>query len=151
MWWNIISLIGTIVTVGFAIASIIAWRKSSDIYLKIAGSDSVEKLTHAQSYLASARESYNLIKNIYRSPRQNEKEIIKKLDHIESSLEKITTLLPTRHEEISSLCIEQKKVAGEIIANKQHLDAGSDFLDMDTRFTEIENAIKIKQEQLRGF
>lgn len=152
MVWNVISLIGTIVTILCAIASFLSWKSTKQYYHKIIIIEDVEKIDNALLDITDSKNQYNQILSIFGDDRGVESvDIIKKkFKKIKGYLESIRNEIPQKFEQIHKSLEEPISYIDGIIGGQLECKNSEKFRLLQSSINQIQKNLKIKKDELRG-
>lgn len=151
MFWNIASLLGTIVTIICAIASLVAWYKTKNYYHKITLVEDIEKIDMALTEIMKSKDAYNQILSIFGDNRGTSNETIKKkFKKIKEYLQNIETELPQKFNNILDLCREPIGYIDKIIGGQLQCENSNEFDKLQSNINAIQKDLKIQRDVLRG-
>lgn len=151
MFWNVTSIVGTIVTIVCAIFSLAAWTKTRKYYNKIILIEDIEKIDNALSLIKNSKDEYNQILSIFGNNRGTGVEsIIKKFKKIKDYLQNIETELPQRFQIIHDLCREPIGYIDKIIGGQNECNNSQEFERLQSNINLIQQKLKLQKDELRG-
>lgn len=150
MFWNVTSLVGTMVTIVCAIFSLVAWIHTKKYYTNIIFIEDVEKIDIAISDIKSSQVEYNNILRVFGNDRGvNVETVIKKFVNLKTYLQNIENELPQRFEAIQMLCEEPIKYIDCIIGGKNECKNSKDYELLQSEINGIHQMLKSKKDELR--
>lgn len=151
MFWNIASLIGTMVTIACAIASLKAWSKTRTYYHKITLIEDLEKIDKALTEIMKSKEIYNQILSIFGDNRGTSNETIKKkYKKIKEYLQNIETELPQKFNNALELCREPIGYIDKVIGGQLECENSNEFEKLQSNINVIQKDLKTQRDALRG-
>ena len=154
MDWQTISNIASVVSIGSAIYSGVAWYKTKGYYHKIAKNSNLEKLSLIDKNLVNINELYKGIKkyHIIKDERgRKPSKIIGEHLEIENNLKEITDTLPSKNKGILGSIVIACKQLDEIDKAKLYCESNTYFSELGTYIKSIESGVKLEKENIRGY
>lgn len=149
-----ISNVANVLGILSAILSIIYFFKTKSYYNKVAGNNNLGKLSSLDKYLLDIRNLYENINRIHNTVNTRGtvlQDVINKYLEIESILNEIRAILPTKYEGIINSINEAVAQIKHINLNDLFLSKNKYFDELDTHITNIEEGIKLEKEKINGF